>query len=80
MFHETSAVLATVPPSLTAVTRAAGVALLVDDEELVRAITADMLAELGFEVVEASSGRRRWRGCGVIRASASSSPTTSCLA
>ncbi|WP_221734508.1 hybrid sensor histidine kinase/response regulator [Sphingomonas melonis] len=56
LFHETSAVLATVPPSLTAVTRAAGVALLVDDEELVRAITADMLAELGFEVVEASSG------------------------
>jgi PAS domain S-box-containing protein len=33
-----------------------GIALLVDDEELVRASTADMLAELGYDVVEASSG------------------------
>jgi CheY-like chemotaxis protein len=32
-----------------------GVALLVDDEELVRMSTADMLTDLGFEVVEASS-------------------------
>ena len=32
-----------------------GTALLVDDEELVRLSTADMLAELGFEVVEAAS-------------------------
>jgi PAS domain S-box-containing protein len=33
----------------------AGTALLVDDEELVRASTADMMAELGYEVVEARS-------------------------
>jgi CheY-like chemotaxis protein len=32
-----------------------GTALLVDDEELVRLSTADMLAELGYEVVEAAS-------------------------
>jgi len=32
-----------------------GVALLVDDEELVRMSTADMLADLGFAVIEASS-------------------------
>jgi CheY-like chemotaxis protein len=36
---------------------ARGVALLVDDEELVRMSTADMLADLGFEVVEAGSGQ-----------------------
>ncbi len=35
--------------------QARGVALLVDDEELVRMSTADMLADLGYEVVEASS-------------------------
>ncbi len=34
---------------------AAGTVLLVDDEELVRASTADMLAELGYAVVEAGS-------------------------
>jgi CheY-like chemotaxis protein len=34
----------------------AGTVLLVDDEPLVRASTADMLGELGFEVVEADSG------------------------
>ena len=34
---------------------AVGTALLVDDEELVRISTADMLADLGFVVVEASS-------------------------
>jgi len=34
----------------------AGVALLVDDEDLVRASTADMLADIGFEVIEARSG------------------------
>lgn len=33
-----------------------GVALLVEDEELVRLSTAHMLADLGFDVVEASSG------------------------
>jgi PAS domain S-box-containing protein len=32
-----------------------GVALLVDDEELVRMSTADMLIDLGFDVIEASS-------------------------
>lgn len=39
------------PPQL-----ASSVALLVDDEDLVRAATADMLADLGFTVVEARSG------------------------
>ncbi|MDR6126814.1 signal transduction histidine kinase/GAF domain-containing protein/CheY-like chemotaxis protein [Sphingomonas sp. SORGH_AS802] len=34
-----------------------GVALLVDDEELVRISTAHMLSGLGFEVVEAASGK-----------------------
>ncbi len=33
-----------------------GIALLVDDEELVRASTAYMLADLGYRVIEASSG------------------------
>jgi len=32
-----------------------GVALLVDDEELVRMSTADMLADLGYAIVEANS-------------------------
>jgi PAS domain S-box-containing protein len=35
--------------------RGRGVALLVDDEELVRTSTADMLAQLGYDVVEAPS-------------------------
>jgi PAS domain S-box-containing protein len=34
----------------------AGTVLLVDDEDLVRASTADMLADLGYEVVTESSG------------------------
>jgi PAS domain S-box-containing protein len=34
----------------------AGTVLLVDDEPLVRASTADMLAEMGYEVIEADSG------------------------
>lgn len=38
-----------------AAVKARGVALLVDDELLVRMSTADMLADLGYEVVEASS-------------------------
>jgi len=33
-----------------------GMALVVDDEELVRVATADMLTELGFDVIEAASG------------------------
>lgn len=36
--------------------RHAGIALLVDDEDLVRASTADMLTDLGYVVVEAASG------------------------
>jgi PAS domain S-box-containing protein len=36
-------------------TIAAGTALLVDDEDLIRLSTADMLSELGYAVVEASS-------------------------
>jgi signal transduction histidine kinase/CheY-like chemotaxis protein len=39
----------------------AGTALLVDDEELVRASTADMLADLGYTVVEASSAEAALR-------------------
>ncbi len=35
--------------------KAAGVALVVDDEQLVRASTADMLADLGYQIVEAGS-------------------------
>ncbi len=42
------------PDQATAVT-SAGVALLVDDEELVRASTAAMLGDLGYVVVEAAS-------------------------
>jgi signal transduction histidine kinase len=38
-----------------------GTALLVDDEELVRASTADMLTELGFAVVEARSAEEALR-------------------
>jgi CheY-like chemotaxis protein len=36
-------------------TRAAGIALLVDDEDLARSSTADMLADLGYDVMEATS-------------------------
>jgi len=41
--------------------RARGTALLVDDEELVRATTSDMLAELGHEVIEADSAEAALR-------------------
>jgi PAS domain S-box-containing protein len=37
---------------------AAGTALLVDDEDVVRMTAADMLTELGFRVVQAESGER----------------------
>lgn len=48
-------------------TKAAGTALLVDDEEVVRLSTADMLAELGYEVVEAPSAEEALRlfHCGI---------------
>ncbi len=38
-----------------------GTALLVDDEELVRMSTADMLGELGYAVIEAASGEEAMR-------------------
>lgn len=38
-----------------------GVALLVDDEELVRMSTADMLAELGYAIIEANSAEEAIR-------------------
>lgn len=38
-----------------------GTALLVDDEDLVRMSTADMLADLGYDVTEASSGEEALR-------------------
>jgi PAS domain S-box-containing protein len=52
---------------IVAVTRGKGTALLVDDEELVRASTADMLIELGHEVIEADSAEAALRmiGCGL---------------
>ncbi len=37
------------------------IALLVDDEKLVRMSTADMLGELGYAVVEAASGEEAMR-------------------
>jgi len=42
-----------------------GTILLIDDDELVRAGTADMLAELGFDVMEAATADQ---GLGVIQA------------
>lgn len=42
-------------------TSTAGVALLVDDEELVRMSTAEMLHDLGYEVVEATSAEEALR-------------------
>jgi CheY-like chemotaxis protein len=47
--------------SAPATTRGLGTALLVDDEELVRMSTADMLMDLGYEVVEASSAEEALR-------------------
>jgi PAS domain S-box-containing protein len=47
----------TAPPSVSA----AGLVLLVDDEDLVRASTADMLSDLGFSVTEARSAEEALR-------------------
>ena len=47
------------PPS--AAPARAGTALLVDDEELVRESTADMLEDLGYEVVQAASAEEALR-------------------
>jgi signal transduction histidine kinase/CheY-like chemotaxis protein len=44
------------PDSVPAQGAFSGTALLVDDEDVVRASTADMLADLGFKVLEARSG------------------------
>jgi signal transduction histidine kinase len=41
--------------------RGRGTALVVDDEELVRLITADMLQDLGYDVVEAASAEEALR-------------------
>lgn len=51
----TAAMPALAAPTSTAPRRAAGVALLVDDEDLVRESTADMLGDLGYEVLQARS-------------------------
>jgi PAS domain S-box-containing protein len=49
-------IIAVSPPrSGTPLEEGAGLVLVVDDEELVRISTADMLGELGYEVVEAQS-------------------------
>jgi CheY-like chemotaxis protein len=48
-------------PSATKVAKGRGRALLVDDEELVRMSTADMLHDLGYEVIEASSAEEALR-------------------
>ena len=53
-----------------------GTVLLVDDEDLVRMSTADMLADLGYGVVEASSGLRRWNWSRRVCVPTCSSPTT----
>ncbi|TNC63109.1 PAS domain S-box protein [Rubellimicrobium roseum] len=44
-----------------AASKAQGIALLVDDEDLVRMSTADMLTDLGYEVVEATSAEEALR-------------------
>jgi PAS domain S-box-containing protein len=42
-------------------TKGAGLVLLVDDEDFVRASTAEMLMDLGYEVIEASSAKAAMR-------------------
>jgi signal transduction histidine kinase/CheY-like chemotaxis protein len=48
-------VRASVPTEARPLTRGSGIVLLVDDEEAVRASTAEMLADLGYSIVETSS-------------------------
>ena len=48
-------------PAKLTVARVSGTALLVDDEMLVRASTADMLMDLGYDVIEASTGEEALR-------------------
>ena len=48
--------VASVRPGSEPASASTGTALVVDDEELVRASTADMLSDLGYAVVEAASG------------------------
>ena len=48
--------LTVVPNAGVHVTSGLGAVLLVDDEDLVRATTAEMLGELGYQVIEADSG------------------------
>lgn len=47
--------VSTIPSEAAASINASGLALLVDDDDLVRLSTADMLVEMGFTVVEAVS-------------------------
>ncbi|WCP14942.1 Sensor histidine kinase RcsC [Sphingobium sp. AntQ-1] len=49
------------PMEIDCAQRDCGVALVVDDEDLVRASTAHMLSELGYTVVEAHSGEEALR-------------------
>ena len=52
---------AAVDPSAPRTAKALGRALLVDDEDIVRMTTADMLIEFGYQVVEASSAEEALR-------------------
>ena len=49
------------PPNGGEHNRGAGLVLLVDDEDLIRAATSQMLADLGYTVVEASSAKEAIR-------------------
>lgn len=55
------------PNATEPLNRGAGTALLVDDEDLVRASTADMLVDLGYAVVEAGSAERPSLSSGAAR-------------